>query len=125
MAAGSNALSLGIVDIVWGGVKLSVATGATLSPGGIVGKSVVAGRQVTEAGEFMPMKASASFPLTQGMSIAALRALNGSEMQFKCDSGQTYTSPSAFIEGDISIKGGAGNNVSVKWTGQEAVELIS
>jgi hypothetical protein len=125
MAAGSNAISLGIIDLIWGGVKLSVATGATFSPGGIVGKPVVAGRQVTEAGEFMPFKLSASFPLTAGMSLAALKALNGSEMQIKCDTGQTFTSPSAFLEGDISAKGGAGNNVSAKWAGQEAVELIS
>jgi hypothetical protein len=66
----------------------------------------------------------ASFPLTKGMSLNALNALNGSELQVICDSGQTYVIDSASFTKDRTVKGGAGNNVSAEWSGPPASEVI-
>jgi len=124
--SGTTAQSLGIVTIIWGGTTLNVdAKSSSFSPGGMVSTPVVSGQQVTYGQQVMAPTVKASFPLTRGMSLFALRALNGTEMQVKCDSGQIYTVNGAFITKDMTAKGGAGNNVSLEWSGQPATEVVS
>jgi hypothetical protein len=123
--SGSVSQSLGIIDLLWGGMKLSVDKGATFMTGGLISTVVIAGRSVTNSQQYMAAKVTASFPLTKGMSIASLKALNGTEMQVICDTGQTYTINGAFLTKDPTVKGGPGNNVSAEWGGPEAQEVLS
>ncbi|OYV40415.1 MAG: hypothetical protein B7Z80_04630 [Rhodospirillales bacterium 20-64-7] len=118
------AQTLGIVNLIWGGQKFAVANGATFKPGGLVAKRVVHGNKVDYANEGTASEISASFPLPNGMSIVGLKALSGSEAQFQCDSGQTFIITEATLDGDVAVKGGAGNNVSIKLFGAEAQELV-
>lgn len=118
------AQALGIVSFIWGGVKFAVASGASYKPGGLVAKRVVTGNTVNYANEGMASEISVSFPLVKGMSIAGVKALSGSEAQFQCDSGQTFIMSPATLDGDVNVKGGAGNNVSIKLFGPEAQELV-
>ncbi len=124
--SGSVAQSLGNVTLIWGGTTLNVdAKSSSFTIGGLVAKPVIAGQQVTQAQDFVAPMVKASFPLLKGMSITGLRALNGSELQVQCDTGQTYTVTGAFIVGDPQVKGGQGNNVSISWSGQSASEVVS
>ncbi len=120
------AQSLGIIGLTWGGMRLSVdAKSSSFSRGGLVNTAVVAGQTVRQAQSYVAPMVKASFPLDKGMSLSALTALNGSELQVVCDSGQTYTINGAFITKDPMVKGGPGNNVSVEWSGDPAVEVLS
>ena len=122
----AQAQSLGIVSLVWGGTKLNVdAKSSSFSQGGLINTPVVAGQQISMAQSYVPPSVKASFPLTKGMSINALKALNGQELQVQCDSGQTYTINGATLIKDPMVKGGAGNNVSAEWSGDPALEALS
>jgi hypothetical protein len=122
MSGSTTAQSLGIIDLIFGGTKLAVDKGASFMTGGLISTPVVAGRQITNSQQMMPASVKASFPLTAGMSLAALKALNGSELQVKCDTGQTYIINGAFFSKDPAVKGGGGSNVSAEWSGQPAQE---
>ncbi|HEX3992063.1 MAG TPA: phage tail tube protein, partial [Acetobacteraceae bacterium] len=114
--SGSTSQSLGIIDLIWGGTKINVDTkSATFQRGGLVSTPVVAGRTVSQGQQFVAPKVSAKFPLMNGMSLDTLIALNGTEMQIKCDSGQTYIINGAFFSGDPKVTGGPGSNVSAEW----------
>lgn len=122
----STAQSLGVLTITWGGTTLNVdAKSSSFSPGGLVNTPVVAGQQITYGQSMAAPTVKATFPLLKGMSLSTLRANNGSEMQVKCNSGQTYTINGAFITKDIMAKGGPGNNISLEWSGQPATEVVS
>jgi hypothetical protein len=124
--ANPTAASLGIIDLIWGSTKFNVDTkSSSFKRGGLVSTAVVAGRQVTQSQSFMAPEVSASFPLAKGMSLDDLKALAGQPLVLKCDSGQTYTINGAFLTGDPMVKGGAGSNVSCKWSGQPAPEVVS
>lgn len=121
-----SAQSLSIISLLWGGTKIAVDTkSASFKRGGLVSTPVVAGQQVSQAQQFMAPEVSASFPLQAGQSLDTLTGLNGQELQVQCDTGQIYIINGAFFSVDPTIKGGAGSNVSAKWSGQAAVEVIS
>jgi hypothetical protein len=124
--SGSTTNSFGIMDLLWGGTKLAVDTkGSSFSPGGLVSTAVVTGRTITSAQQVMAPSIKASFALTKGMSLNAIRALNNSEMQVICDSGQTFIVQGAFLTKDLMVKAGAGANVSAEWSGQPASESLA
>jgi hypothetical protein len=120
------AQSLGIISLVWGGTKLNVDTkSSSFSRGGLISTPVIAGQQVSMSQAYVPPNVKASLPLTKGMSLDALVALNGQELQVQCDSGQTYTINGATLVKDLMTKGGAGSNVSAEWSGDAALEALS
>lgn len=124
--SGSTAQSLGIVTLIWGGTTLNVdSKSSSFTPGGLINAPVVAGQQVTFGQSFINSTVKASFPLVKGMSVNTLRGFNNTEMQVKCDSGQTYTINGAFITKDLTVKGSPGNNVTLEWAGQPATEVVS
>lgn len=118
--------SLGVLAVNWGGTRIDVdAKASSFSLGGTVSTPVVAGNKIYQSLSTVPPMVDLKFPLVKGQSITALRALNGTEMQIECDSGQTYILPSATIQGDLKVTGGAGSNVAGKWSGSPASEVIS
>lgn len=125
-AVSASAQSLGVVYLVWGGQRIDVEEKSTsFSRGGRVAKAVQAGAKTTQSYAYMPSKVTAKFPLLGGMTLDGLTALNGTELQVQCDTGQTYTIAEAVIQGDPKISGGQSANVSVEWGGGPAVEVIS
>jgi hypothetical protein len=124
--SGSTAQALGILSLIWGGTKLNVESkSSSFSPGGLINATQVAGKEITFSQSFVASSVKASFPLKAGMSLATLKSYNNSELQVQCDSGQTYTISGAVIIKDTMVKGGAGNNVSLEWSGQPATEVVS
>lgn len=118
--------ALGVIYIVWGGQRIDVdEKGSSFNRGGRVATSVQAGALTAQAYKYVPSKVKAKFPLLAGVSLDALTALNGSELQIHCDSGQTYIIASAAIQGDPQITGGAGGNVTMEWGGEAATEVLS
>jgi hypothetical protein len=124
--SGSISQSLGIITLIWGGQTLNVDKSSSFSPGGPIDKMVMNGNQITySTDQVTPSMVDAKFVLQKGQSITALKALNGSEMQIECDSGQTFTIASARLTKDIKITGGATNNCSASWGGTPATEVIA
>jgi len=120
-----TAQSLGILKATWGSQPLSIDTkSSSFSLGGPVYTAVVAGTQITQSQMTAAPAVDMSFPLTKGMSLAGLKALNGQTLVLTADTGQTYTITGAFIVGDPKVKAGAGSNVSVKMSGQAALEVV-
>ncbi len=125
-SSSANAQSLGVLWLVWGGTRIDVDEKSTsFNRGGKVAKSVQAGVKTSQSFGYVPSKLTAKFPLDQGMSLDDLTALNGSEMQVHCDTGQVYTSPSMTIQGDPKTTGGSAANVSVDWGGSPFSEVVS
>ena len=122
----NNAQSLGIVTVNWGGMKFQPdAKSSSYSQGGYVSKTVVAGNAIYSARELVAPMVKFSFPLTAGMSISAIMALNGQQLIFNCDSGQKFVINGAFHTKDVVVKGGTGPNCSIEASGQPAAEVIS
>lgn len=122
----ASAQSLGVLWLVWGGQRIDVDEKSTsFSRGGRVAKAVQAGALTTQSYNYVPSKVSAKFPLAGDMSLDALTALNGTEMQIHCDSGQVYVIASAAIQGDPKVTGGQNANVSMEWGGGPAVEMLT
>lgn len=119
-----SAQSLGIVDITWNGVKLPIEKGATFKQGGLINKSVIAGRQVFYSQEWSAAAVKATTPLTKGQSIDAIINASPAELQFTCDTGQTFVMTSAFLTGQLEVTGGEGGKLTLTWEGDEAQELI-
>ncbi len=120
-----TATSLGVIKLVWGGTTINVdSKAASFNRGGLVATAVVAGNQISQSLNTVAPKVTAKFPLLKGMSIDGLKALNGSELQIECDTGQKYVMNGAFLVGDPKITGGPGSNVSADWSGQPALEVL-
>ncbi len=117
------AQSLGVVEVVWAGVKFPTEKGATFRQGGLVNKAVTAGAQVSRSQEMMPSRVQCSTPFMTGMSIAAIRAVAEGELQLVCDTGQTFVIASAFLVDQPEITGGEGGKLTLTWEGGEAEEL--
>ncbi len=128
MSGSTSAMSqsLGVIYLVWGGTRIDVdEKSSSFNRGGRVAKAVQAGSKTSQSYSYVPSEVTAKFPLLAGMSLDALIALNGDELQVHCDTGQTYTIPSAVIQGDPKIAGGSGSNISMKWGGEPAQEVLS
>ena len=123
---------LGIVDLVWNGVKLPIDKAGSFKQGGIVNKAMTAGRQVFNSQSYMASEVSASIPFRNGDSLAPYAGSVIAELQFVCDSGQTYSIPDAFVSGQPEISGGggggsggSGGSLKITWAGSAAVEIIN
>jgi hypothetical protein len=116
--------SLGVVDITWRGVKYPCEKGATFKQGGLVNKVVYAGRQTFRSQEPMASEVKFSTPLTGAMSLGAFSDGQEGELQFICDTGQTYVSPNAFVVGQVEITGGEGGKMTVTFNANTAEELL-
>lgn len=119
--------TLGIIDIIWNGVKIPVEKGTgSYTPGGMQNKPVVAGRQVFRSQEFVMSEAEITTVFKKGDSLLALvnPGVEG-ELQVQCDTGQTYTHSDAFIVDKPKITAGDGGKVVIKWNAGEPLELVS
>ncbi len=115
--------SLGVVDFMWAGVKYPAEKGATFKQGGLVNKTVYAGRQAFNSQEPMAAEVKVSTPFLGSTSINAIMAAQPAELQFITDTGQTYVMANAYIVGQIEITGGEGGKMTITFNANEAEEL--
>ena len=119
------AQTIGIIDIVWGGRKIPVEKGAKLKLGGIKNNTVIVGRQVDRAQEFIASEITAVTRLARGQRFSSLYATGEKELQVQCDTGHTYTFPSAFLIDSPEITGGEGGKLELKWMAGDWEEVLS
>ncbi len=121
------AQTLGIVDLIWLGTKIPIKT-ATYKRGGLVNNAMVASRRVFNSQEFQADTVEATVPFKAGDSLAQFAASQIGELQYVCDTGQTYTIPDAFVTGTPQITPGSGKEggtAKIAWAGSPAQEVIS
>ncbi len=117
--------TLGIVDIVWGGKRVSVEKGATLKLGGIKNNPVVFGRGVGRAQEYVPTEITATTHLIRGQSFREIYTEGEDELQVICDTGQTFVFPDAFLTDIPQMTGGEGGKLELKWSAGAWEEVLN
>ena len=121
------AQTLGIGDLIWLGTKIPIKT-ASYKRGGLVNNAMVGSRQVFNSQEFQADTVEATIPFKKGDSLAAYAASQVGELQYVCDTGQTYTLPDAFVTGTPQLAPGSGKeggSVKITWAGSTAMEVVS
>ncbi|MHB1305376.1 MAG: phage tail tube protein [Acidiphilium sp.] len=116
--------ALGILSVSWGGTKYPCEDGSTFKQGGLVNETTTAGAQVFYSKKMMASEVSITTPYTAKTSIAAILAEKNRELQFICDTGQSYVSPNAWVVGQPEITGGKGGKLKITWNAPDAEELL-
>ncbi len=119
------AQTLGLINVIWRGQKLSIEKGGTVKLGGLLQKKVITGQQVDYANEMTASEVNVTARVQRGTSIIALFAPGQGELQVECDTGQTYTWPDAFIADQPSFTAGDGGKLKVKWEAGAATEVLN
>ncbi len=119
------AQALGLVNVIWNGVKLSVEKGSSLTFGGLRQKSVVTGQQIDAAQEFVAGKAMVTIRLLRGDLLANIFITGQAELQVQCDTGQTYVIPDAFISNMGNFTAGDGGKVKIEWEFGTVQEIVN
>ncbi len=117
--------TLGIVDATWRQQTLDVQKGSKLKLGGIKNNLVKTGRRAHRAEEFEESEVTVTVPFKAGMSMIDLFSSEEGELIVKCDTGQTYSWPDAFLVNRPDITGGEGGAVELKWNAGEPEELVN
>jgi hypothetical protein len=119
------AQAVGLIDIVWKGKQIPVEKGATILLGGMKNNPIVVNRQVDRSQEFVGSEINATTTFRKGTSAVDLFDPGEGELQVKCDTGQTYIFPEAFLTIRPTITGGDGGKVKLTWSAGEGEELIA
>jgi len=115
---------LGRATIRANGQVIETAKGATLDLGGTKRNPVIVGRVVGYAEETVAAMVECETSLTAGMSLETLRNLTGATVIFECDTGQRYVIRDAFLTDAPTMKDGEGGNVTLKFAGPGAEEVL-
>lgn len=115
---------LGRATIRANGQVIETAKGASLDIGGTKRNPVTVGRVVGWAEETVPAMVECETSLRQGMSLETLRRLAGVTVIFECDTGQRYVINDAFLTDSPTMKDGEGGNVTLKFAGPGAEEVL-
>lgn len=116
---------VGIIDIIWNGVKVPIKPGSgSLKMGGLVNKDVIAGRQVFRAQMVHSSEVAGTTVLQVGQSLAGLFDSGEHELQVQSDTGQTYVISDAFLIDDGNLQDKDGGDVKLTWRGSAAVEVM-
>jgi hypothetical protein len=118
------AQTLGIVGLIWKGRKIPVEKGAKYKPAGPKNNVVVVGRQVHRAEEFEAGEVTGTTVLKKGQRYGDLYGTGEGELQFECDTGQTFIAPDAFQTDRPDITGGEGGKVELKWAIGDVEEVV-
>lgn len=118
------AQALGIIDLIWKGTKIPLEKGATFNKGGMRNTPVVVGRQVHRSQEFMQSTIKGVTVLLAGQRLTDLLG-DGTEgeAQVKCDTGQNFLVPDAFLTAIPDVTGGEGGKIGLEFAGSEALEI--
>ncbi len=116
--------TLGIVDVTWGGVAIPIEKGGKLKLGGLKNNAVIMGRQVHRAQEMEASEVTVTTNLKRGQKIKDLYAVGEGELIARCDTGQTYVFPEAFLSNRPEMTSGEGGKIELVWMAGEPEELI-
>lgn len=119
------AQTLGIVDLVWKGRRVPVEKGAKFRPGGLKNNTVMTGRRVDRAEEFVAGEVTGTTTLARGQRFSDIYGTGEGELQALCDTGQTYVWPDAFLIEIPEVTGGEGGKMELKWAVGEPEELLN
>jgi len=119
------AQGLGLISVIWNGVKIAVEKGGNFENGGLVKKATINGQQVDYANEMKAGKATVTKRLLRGEQLAGIFQGAQGELQLLCDTGQTYVAPDAFITNTMNWTAGDGGKVKVEWNFGEALEVLN
>ncbi|MFN7305519.1 MAG: phage tail tube protein [Acetobacteraceae bacterium] len=115
---------LGRATIRANGQVIETAKGASLDVGGTKRNPVTVGRVVGWSEETVPAMVECETTLRSGMSLETLRRLAGVTVIFECDTGQRYVINDAFLTDTPTMKDGEGGNVTLKFAGPAAEEVL-
>ena len=115
---------LGRATIRANGQVIETAKGATLDIGGTKANPVTVGRVVGWAEETVPAMVECETTLRAGMSLETFRRMAGVTVIFECDTGQRYVINDAFVTDTPTMKDGEGGNVTLKFAGPQAEEVL-
>lgn len=119
------AQTLGLIEVIWRGVKITVEKGGTFQAGGLMNHAVITGKQVDFAQEMIAGKCTATKRLTRGETLSALWAAGQGELQVQCDTGQTFIVPDAFLTNTPSFTAGEGGKVPLEWAFGTVTEVAN
>ena len=118
------AQAVGIIDLVWKGVKVPLEKGATFNKGGMKNNPVVVGRQVHRSQEFMQSTIKGTTVLLRGQKLSdVIGDGTEGEAQVKCDTGQSFLVPDAFLTAIPDVTGGEGGKIALEFAGSEGLEI--
>jgi hypothetical protein len=115
---------LGRATIRANGEVIETAKGASLDLGGTKRNPIVSGQLVGWAEETVPAMLECETSLRGGQSLATLRDLTGATIIFEADTGQRYVISDAFITDAPTMKDGEGGQVTLKFAGTGAEEIL-
>jgi len=114
---------LGLVDVIVDGVTLLSGDDATLDPGG-VNRQVVKGSKVHGYQEqVMESKLEVSVAIDAGFAVDSLRNVTGATINFKADTGQTWSIQNGWCSEPPKISQKDGK-AKVVFTGPPAEEIL-
>jgi hypothetical protein len=116
---------VGIVKAFFLGAEIPLMQGSSFDRGGIVNDPKIVGITVQRARKMKESSVSLKVALGDGGSLDVYfpRDVEG-ELQFECDTGQTYTIDPAFVSDSQKLTDGGGG-VDVTLAGGEATEVLS
>jgi hypothetical protein len=116
---------VGIVKAFYLGTEIPLQEGSTFDRGGLVNDPKVVGITVQRAQKMKESTVSLKVALGTGGSLDAwFPSGTEGELQFECDTGQTYMMENAFPADSQKISGGGGG-VDVTIAGGIATEVLS
>lgn len=119
------AQTLGILTLSWRQEDLDIDEGGKVKLGGYKNTLVKTGRRAHRAVGFEESEITAKMPLEKARQLKALFDAGEGELIAKCDTGQTYSWPDAFLVNRPEFTAGKGGEVELKWNAGEPEELVS
>jgi hypothetical protein len=119
------AQTLGIVEIIWRGTKLSPEKGAKVRLGGLKNTAIVYGRKIGRHQEMETSMVTAVVPYERGMRLLPLWADGEGQLQVLCDTGQTLVFNDAFLTNRPEATSGEGGKVEVTWEASPGDEILN
>lgn len=117
--------TLGIIDLTWRGRTIDAEKGSKVKLGGLKQNVVTTGRRVHHADEMEASEITATIVLPRGMKLSDIFVRGEGDLIARCDSGQTYAWPDAFITNRPEMTGGEGGKIQIVWAAGEPTEMTS
>lgn len=118
------AQTVGIMTIWWMGVQYECVSGSSIKLPGTKNNTQVTGGTVQRYESFAAGEVKATPVLKKGMKLTAFNAGDEGELQVKCNTGQAYVLPDAFILDNPTLSD-QGGKAPVTWNAGLFQEVVS
>ncbi|MBR0681910.1 hypothetical protein GXW74_15555 [Roseomonas eburnea] len=116
--------TLGIIDASWGETPIPCEKGSKLKLGGLKNNPVIMGRQVHRAQEMEASEITLTTNLMRGQKLKDLLTGGEKPLTVRCDTGQTYVFPDAFLTNRPEMTSGEGGKIELTFAAGEPEELL-